>query len=199
MIDLLHDSLHLLTIPVEIGMQQFRNAWSEQVRHLRILCFSAIADAPTMWAHYADEHRGVVLQFESNDQRDSVTLLATPVIYQAEPPTLPMVDRWVRAFLDEEEIDWDDYFREYYYVKSEDWSYEQEYRVISLSEDDSQLHDDSPFLREDLRGIILGSALDHNDEADVRSLAAGYPNAILYRARLDHHARRVAHDPVDDD
>jgi hypothetical protein len=55
-----------------------------------------------MWAHYTENHTGAVLQFESNDERDSSFLIATPVIYQADPPTLPSLDRWVRSFLSED-------------------------------------------------------------------------------------------------
>lgn len=196
MTDLIDDSLHLLAIPFEIGMQQFRDAWLEKVRKLRILSLSAVPDSPTMWAHYSDNHRGVVLQFESSDERDSVFLLATPVTYQAAPPTLPLVDRWARAFLTEEEIDWNEYFHEYYYVKTEDWSYEKEYRAISSALDDSDLYYDSPFFREDLRGIILGAAMDGEDEETVCRLARNYPHVVISRARFDHGVRRVSHGPA---
>jgi hypothetical protein len=192
----LRESLHVMAAPMEIAFAQLHTAWLQKVKHLRIACFSAIADSPTMWAHYADNHKGVVLQFESSDDRDSSFLLAKPVLYQSERPVLPLVDGWARAFLGEEEINWDEYFREYYYVKTGDWSYEREYRAISAELDDTKLYYDSPFFREDLRGVILGTSLKDADEAAIRELARTYPNAIIYRAQLDHEARRVSCGPA---
>jgi hypothetical protein len=191
MADIVEDSLPLLSIPYELAIKEFNDAWDEKVRTLRIACFSAVGDSPTMWAHYTENHTGVVLQFESDDERDNSFLIATKVIYQADPPSLPSVDRWVRSFLSEEEIDWNEYFREYYYVKAEEWSYEQEYRAISASLSDSKLYSDNPFFRDDLRGIVLGASIRREDEADIRILAREYPNAVVYRAVLDQKRRRV--------
>lgn len=58
--------------------------------------------------------------------------------------------------------------------------------------DDSELYSDYPFLRDDLRGIVLGSSIRPEDEADIRALAREYPQAVIYRAVLDHKHRRVA-------
>jgi hypothetical protein len=195
MSDIVKDSLPLLSIPYELAIAEFRAAWEEKVRVLRIACFSAVGHSPAMWAHYGDDHRGVVLQFESNDERDSSFLLATPVTYRAERPSLPVVHRWVRTFLGEEEVDWNEYFREYYYVKSEDWANEQEYRAISASPEDEGLVSDRRFAPEDLRGVVLGSSIRPEDESVIRRLSLGYPNADLYRAQLDTKGRRVAYVP----
>jgi hypothetical protein len=152
-----------------------------------------------MWAHYASGRAGVVLQFASSDERDSSSLLATPVVYRSEPPAVPLLDRWIRSFLHEEAPDWNEYFHEYYYVKSVDWEYEQEYRAItaSLQEPDA-LYTDSPFIREDLTGVILGPAIPSDAESMVRLHLGQYPNAQLYRAREDHLSRRVIAEPVSD-
>ncbi|MBK8246517.1 MAG: hypothetical protein IPK85_03830 [Gemmatimonadetes bacterium] len=51
------------------------------------------------------------------------------MIYQEEAPKLPGADDWARAMLGEESIVWEDFLREYYFVKSTDWAPEKEYRV----------------------------------------------------------------------
>ena len=69
-----------------------------------------------------------------------------------------MVDTWVRALLGEEEIDWDEYLHDYYYVKHTDWKYEREYRCVSDKKSHEEgLYSDYVFHKEDLRGIILGT------------------------------------------
>lgn len=94
--------------------------------------------------------------------------------------------------LGEEVIDWDEYFHEYDYVKSEEWRYEREYRAISAELDDTKLYYDSPFFRDDLRGVILGTSVEAGAEAAIRELARTYPNATIYQAQIDHKARRVS-------
>ena len=69
-------TLVMAAVPSLVSMEQLRTVWRARVPGLRILCFSEVADSPPMWAHYADDHRDVVLQFESNDERDSCWLLA---------------------------------------------------------------------------------------------------------------------------
>lgn len=97
----------------------------------------------------------------------------------------------------EEDPDWSEYFHEYYYVKGEEWKYEQEYRAVTSSPDESdQLFMDDPFIPEDLTGVILGAAISSEAEAAIRQHLHRYPNARLYRARSDHRTRRVVADPV---
>ncbi|MBK8246518.1 MAG: DUF2971 domain-containing protein [Gemmatimonadetes bacterium] len=67
----LRSSLAMTIIPVELTRQELRRVWSERVPNMRIICFSSDAESPSMWAHYAADLTGVVLGFESSDERDS--------------------------------------------------------------------------------------------------------------------------------
>ena len=190
-------TLAMAAVPSMVSMEQLRTAWRTRVPGLRILCFSKVADSPAMWAHYADKHRGVVLQLESNDERDSCWLLARPVSYRAEGPRLPTVDTWVRSLLGEEEIDWDEYLHEYYYVKGPEWEYEHEYRCVSDKKSHEEgFYSDYVFHKEDLRGIVLGAHIRDADEQAIRILARPYPNAVIYRAHIDHPARCISYAPA---
>ncbi len=115
----------------DASQDAFRSAWEDMVPRLRILCTSEVCDNPTMWAHYSSNHAGAVVELASSDERDSSLLLAEPVIYQQSAPRLPSIETWVEAIMGESEIVWPEYFREYHYVKSLDWAYEREWRVIS--------------------------------------------------------------------
>jgi len=173
-------------------------AWAEKIPRMRIICFSEIFSSPVMWAHYAEAHSGIVLEFESSDERDSSWLLAGPVVYRSAKPSLPSVERWARAFLSEEAIDWDAYFLEYHYVKDVDWAYEREHRVVSASKDaEAGLFSDYMFHEDDLRGVIVGTNCAAEDETAVCDLVAHrYPNAIVYRATFDNVSRRIGRTPL---
>ena len=46
------------------GEREHREIAMETRRMNRVLCLTEVPDSPTMWAHYADDHRGAVLEFE---------------------------------------------------------------------------------------------------------------------------------------
>lgn len=72
-----------------------------------------------MWAHYADDHRGAVIELGLDDeflyQDDPNRKFARAVQYSTKRATIP---------IDE------DILMEHFFVKSPEWRYEQEFRVI---------------------------------------------------------------------
>lgn len=171
----------------------FEDAWRERLPALRIGCFAQDATSAAMWAHYGQAHTGIVLQFESSDERDSVSLLAEPVMYQTSKPSLPSANEWVRMFLSEIELDWDQVLREYQYVKHADWSYEREVRVVTARKPtETGLYSDIVFHPLDLQGVILGANAANETESEIREIvSAQYPHATIFRARIDYSGRAI--------
>jgi Protein of unknown function (DUF2971) len=100
----------------------------ERLRHIDrtfgILSLSCSSDNLLLWAHYADEHRGLAIEIDVEDEafahpadgRDSPQFqLAEAMRYSPERPRIP----------ESEEILFDHFF-----VKSEEWAYEQEFRIV---------------------------------------------------------------------
>jgi hypothetical protein len=174
-------------------LRDFEEAWRERLPVLRIACFAQEATSAAMWAHYGQAHTGIVLQFESSDERDSVSLLAEPVVYQTAKPTLPSVTEWARAFLSEIELDWDQVLREYQFVKHADWSYEREVRVVTARKaTETGFYSDISYHPLDLQGVILGAKVGKETEAAIREIcAAQYPHASIFRAQIDHSQRAI--------
>lgn len=185
--------MRLMRKRMETYMEDFRVAWREIVPGMRILCFSEDPASTTMWTHYAQSHTGVVLQFESSDDRDSVWLMAQPVVYQAQKPSLPDADEWTRAFMGEIDLDWNDVLREYHFVKHTDWSHEREHRVVSAKKPgEAGLFADYVFHPMDLRGVVLGAKIAPPDQQALRALlAAHYPHVTVHQAQIDYANRRI--------
>lgn len=108
-----------------------RDKWREMVPTFRVLCLSELNDVTPMWLHYADEYKGVVLEFSAIDELDSAFLAARPVIYQDTPPAITDSHTWARCMLGQSESTYRDLFTEYQYVKTTPWSYEKEWRIVS--------------------------------------------------------------------
>ena len=79
----------------------------------RVYCLTTRAASPLMWAHYADHHRGIC--FEINVQQPNLCA-AIQVQYSKKYPTYRLDHDNDTSPL---------------YMKSSDWQYEEEYRLIA--------------------------------------------------------------------
>lgn len=170
-LEILRSNLDRMDPIVDSNLALFRDTWADMVPRMRILCLSAVNDSLPMWAHYCENHRGTVLQLASADERDSSLLLAEPVVYRPAKPMLPGPEIWARAILSEQPIDWSEYFRDYYYVKTLEWQYEQEWRVISYADNhETGPYRDSTFDPRDLQALFLGKDISTSDRDDILRL-----------------------------
>jgi hypothetical protein len=184
----------LKTIPEPaVGLRAFQEDWDDRIPKMRILCVSETAKSTAMWAHYADTHQGAVLEFESADEVDSPLLMARVVRYQDEPPRLPSKEEWVESIIGRTKIDLAEFFSDYQYVKSVQWAYEKEWRVVSYARSgETGLSGDYRFFPEELRRVILGANCSASDETEVRALVtSSYPNTSVVRAQLNHELRQI--------
>lgn len=181
-------------------MEQFLAAWSEMVPELRVFCVSECNDSLVMWAHYAEQHQGAVFEIAAIDALDSILLLAQPVTYSDARPELPPKEVWARALITDEPINWSEWFREYYYVKTTSWQYEREWRVISYQKNGGgQSFTDYGFHRLELTKVYLGMNMARDKQAAILSAldAGGYTHVEVFRAGLDQEQRRVVFTKLD--
>lgn len=105
---------------MEILAQDLSDAYESVRRWLGIYCVSGTCQSALMWSHYADSHRGVCLGFSSDAD---VFTGAQPVVYSSmRPPVDPINDEA------EEELS------KSFLLKSQDWAYEKEWRVIDYEQ-----------------------------------------------------------------
>lgn len=78
----------------------------------RIYCLSEKPDVPLMWGHYAGAHTGICLEF---DARSAPFAAANKVKYVSAYPAFDIITGGYEALV----------------IKSADWSYEAEWRLIT--------------------------------------------------------------------
>jgi hypothetical protein len=177
-------------------MQAFtplKEMWTKIVPTFRILCLSELNDITPMWFGYADEYKGVVLEFSPVDELGSAFLSARPVVYQDTLPAIADVNSWVNCALGQGGLTYEYLFTEYLYVKTTAWSYEKEWRIVMLGArpGESGFFGDYAFDPRDLTGIYFGSRCPEDDRLDLLALLShGLENVAAYEAFPDsHHAR----------
>tara|TARA_R100000935_G_C2812392_1_gene155611 strand:- start:530 stop:1321 length:792 start_codon:yes stop_codon:yes gene_type:complete len=176
-----HDSLVLSDGFKAIVKQQVEEA-RKQIRSLGVLSLSMVSDSILLWSHYADEHRGICIEFERNIDEDSGILEnSRPVIYSDMYPT-PSVDQLV---LDPRALT-----NKVVYTKSHHWAYEREWRL--WKDKGNQKHP----LPGPVKSVILGSNWQGSQE-DIqricRDLNADLVQAKIVKGRYDIEFETIQH------
>ena len=164
--------------------EAYRNATVEEIDSMAgILSLAAIRDQTLMWSHYADGHRGFcigidsqkLLHFAERLSYVGIHLLVDKVRYYDEPPKLnpyKMTDAQV--------------FMTKWFCKSQEWSYEQEYRVLCGERPDYALQ-----LAPDLlHSVTLGAKCqDANRQRVIELIKSKRYSATLEEARFGETGR----------
>jgi Protein of unknown function (DUF2971) len=142
-----------------------------------ILSLSTTSDNLLLWAHYAGEHRGLAVEIDPGDQefnshaaRNQNFERAGPVKYSAVRPKIPETD---------------EILFEHFFVKSPEWAYEREYRIVRKFESARETIEAQPFpvhLYElpanAIRRVIFGARVPPDQRgALMRNTAANPPFA----------------------
>ena len=89
-----------------------------------ISCLSETCDSLLMWAHYANNHRGICVEYELLEINKQLGFSPVPIVYSDE--------RSVFQNLNPDTLDYDvtEVFIKSLTSKSPEWSYEKEWRII---------------------------------------------------------------------
>jgi hypothetical protein len=110
----------------ERAEQVSRGMWSAVADRYRVYCLGPDAGNLLMWSHYAENHKGICLEFST---ANPVVCCAQRVEYLQEFPRMPLHSR-----------DEDDSLVTLL-TKSDVWSYEKEYRLVAQESDNRTSHD----------------------------------------------------------
>jgi hypothetical protein len=167
------------------ALQALRSHWKSVVPTLRILCLAESANNMAMWHHYADHYRGVVLGFKCNDETDNCFLVARPIEYLKAKPDV-YTDSGLARLLCLKSLAAAEATRKLATeTKSDDWSYEKEWRIVDYAEDaDATQYWDRRFASEDLSHVYLGPLIEDQDRQDILLMASSYPNVRILDASI---------------
>jgi len=158
--------------------------WREAVGNLGVFCLSRNPLNLLMWSHYADKHRGVVIEFNIPVLKDGG---AAPASIDMINLLVPLTVTYLR---ERPEVDFRDTSRinveKEFLTKGIDWEYEQEERVIDHIRGFG-IHQYNR--NEVLRSVIAGVNMTKKDREEVRDLITHLNNdqclsLAVYEARL---------------
>jgi hypothetical protein len=166
-------------------------AWDLYLPFMRILSLSEVNDSEPMWAHYAEDYRGAVLEFGSFDDYDSPMLVAKRVTYSNDPPVVGTLDLFVKQMTGQKGFDYDELLGPLEIVKKKLWEYERERRVISNDRKNGLLYTDIDFHPRTLSRIYLGHRVEDENKKDVALLCdQGLEHVEVYESTIDQYERK---------
>jgi hypothetical protein len=91
-----------------------------------VLSLAGRWNCPLMWSHYANEHRGICIEYTTDDHRCGVL---APVNYNSS--RYLKVSDLIEWFLGRSPAARNKVFEQYFLAKASQWKYEKEWRVVS--------------------------------------------------------------------
>ena len=105
------------------GLYMLETQFNELRNTTGISCFSEREDSLLMWAHYANNHRGICVEYNLLNINKELGFTAVPIIYSNDRTCFDSIDSY-----GEKDI-WE-FFIESLTSKSMEWNYEKEWRII---------------------------------------------------------------------
>lgn len=147
-----------------------------QTEHARVIsegvgvyCVSAKYDDILMWSHYADDHKGICLEFDGEAE-----LMAHAQKVKYSQKRVPIM-----AYYDDKETS----MTKALLTKSLQWAYEEEWRLINYKKGPGTVE----FKPESLTGIVLGALASANTVAEVERWAKARSHPLdIYQASLSN-------------
>jgi DUF2971 family protein len=159
----------------------------------RIYCLTPQPDSTLMWAHYAERHKGICLEFNAEDSRFGG---AFEVMYAEKRPVIDC-----RSLANATEM-----AEKMVLMKSSDWAYEHEFRILARAgEFDQEPAHSLPKTTGDflelpagaLTGIIIGCKADMNTVATINHVVRDCQPSVKIRQAVQCDLRyRVTIEPT---
>jgi hypothetical protein len=161
-------------------LEELRMKWRLMHDDHRILCLTENANSASMWSRYADEYRGIMLEFRCDTNTDSVFKLAEPVHYSDEPHHTDTLDGFADFLIYNDDRVIKKLFHEYTHTKTADWSDENEWRIASFAcKNEDGLFADYGFAPIELDSCTLGIKIDSGYKARIlETICTKYPHAV---------------------
>lgn len=107
-------------------------AFDVLIQTFRVCCFSKRNDNLLLWAHYADNHRGICLEYDIPDDIHKKTFM--PITYGESQPVLEKVERFPAGDQNAGRLSLKMEDAAVFLTKSADWKYEEEWRTLRITE-----------------------------------------------------------------
>lgn len=188
---------------IDYKMDEILHKKDEEIRQklfkcYKTTCFSLELNNILMWAHYADNHKGVCLEFEIEEFDKNYNLSGTEIFKnglleneifkEITYNSLPLIKyyHYLQSFTDDDNKDVP--FHEILTTKSSCWEYEKEWRYI-IPDKNGTLKEIN---KKSLKSIIFGYKSDFNNIWDnYETIINTFPDIYIAKMVLQHQRYEI--------
>lgn len=164
------------TRPMELQLpnEYLQEIYNEVFSQIGIFCVSAKGDSTQMWAHYADNHQGICLEFNAELLTKSLGLMKK-VHYNDTPNS---IHSGFANMTEKETI-------ALFCSKQKEWEYEHEYRFIKPGSD-MKIQTEYSFQKEALKAVYFGLECSEENKELYRQICkeSGFAHVKFYNMAL---------------
>lgn len=165
-------------LPYDMSDPKFRDGMLRYKKNMSeahgLICFSRKWSSPSLWAHYADKHKGICLGFEIQDPR---TVKKVEYIRRRLPAPKEITPEFARSTL----------FKKFHH-----WKYEQEYRAYTSLENKTDGNFYTGFSENlKLKEVIIGCESDITHLDIQHSVGDSIDGVVVVRAYPSHRDFKV--------
>jgi len=165
-------------------LEEFKLKYRNRIEKIGIFSLCERYNSIVMWSHYAEEHRGICLELDTELLPDGTNCL--PVVYSGKRPI-------INLFSDREDANIITAT-----TKTDDWNYEEEWRIVKVSlpnQPDFPRPLDAP--KGFIHAVIFGTLIKPKMQAKViKWIKKMNPVPKIYETELDKQTYRIIRRPV---
>lgn len=139
---------------------RLRTAIERRIGQFGVVCLTPQWDNRLMWAHYANNGQGFCIEYDVDWGKQQPDLRYVPVLYTSETPTLCITEAMFTPH---------QFLHRVMATKHSDWAYEQEIRLVCLTNKGQSVKVDPNFVR--MTGLIAGYAMPEASEEHLKQTA----------------------------
>lgn len=178
-------------LSVYLDTEGFFENWRSHIDEVGLCCFSEAQNIPLLWAHYADGHKGLCLEYtfsEADFAPDGNGPFATAVMGNVQYVDSPLshfllggpINELKGSVLDHENQEADSFrkslLRHYLFSKNPTWSYEKESRFLRTESGVYKPNIDRPLITK----ICFGLRTPPEEIALITKLAKDYSAGVTF-------------------
>ena len=168
--------------------EEINTWWMKAAKATKVFCVAETCDNLLMWAHYAKDHTGAVIEFECLPDLDTPLCAAREVNYVAKPPFIATkleLDAYIHYITGQAALNRELTIYDLCLSKSDHWKYEQEWRVfippvdmdnptIRIDADGKEiLFELKRVLPQEIHSIYFGCKMDADNRQKLLSCLSG--------------------------
>lgn len=139
---------------------RLRNAIQSRISQYGVVCLTPHWNSRLMWAHYANSGQGFCIEYEVDWGKQTPDFRYVPIQYTSEPSELCITEAMFTPH---------QFLYRVLATKHADWAYEQEVRLVCLTDKGKNVKVDPEFLR--ITKLIAGDAMPKPMQLHLKTTA----------------------------